>query len=148
MTETLYALGNLVILPFWGLMILLPGWRWTQRIIASPWIAAPPALLYAALLLSLVSGQGRDVQLNAPSLAAFSTAAGLAGLLNAPGAAATVWLHLLALDLFAGRWAYLDSRERGLSPWLMAPVLFFILMAGPLGLLIYLGVRTVIRRAA
>jgi hypothetical protein len=136
MTEPLFTLGNLVILPFWLLMLLLPGWAVTRRLIASPWIAAPPALLYALLLVSQLgafTGQ--------PGLAAFASAAGLASLLGTPGAAATVWLHMLALDLFAGRWAYLDSRDRGLSPWLASPLLFLILMAGPLGLLLYLIVR-------
>jgi hypothetical protein len=136
MTDSLYALGNVIILPFWLLMILLPTWPLTRRVIASPWIAAPPALLYALLLLSQLgtfTGQ--------PGFAAFASAAGLASLLAAPGPAATVWLHLLALDLFAGRWAYLDSRDRGLSPWLVSPLLFLILMAGPFGLLVYLLVR-------
>jgi hypothetical protein len=46
-------------------------------------------------------------------------------------------------------WA-LDSRERGLSAWLMAPVLFPVLMVGPLGLLVYLVLRglTMRRRGA
>src|SRR4029077_8422390 len=40
MIETLFQISNILVLPFWLVMIALPHWRWTQRIIASPWIAA------------------------------------------------------------------------------------------------------------
>jgi hypothetical protein len=50
-------------------------------------------------------------------------------------------VHFLAFDLFVGRWAYLDSRQRGTSAWIVSPILFLILMVGPLGLLLYLFVR-------
>ena len=56
------------------------------------------------------------------------------------------WIHFLAFDLFVGRWAYLDSRERGLSAWLVSPILVFIFMAGPLGLLMYLTARWIAGR--
>jgi len=52
-------------------------------------------------------------------------------------------VHFLAFDLFVGRWIYLDSRRRQVSPWLMAPLLFLTLMLGPAGLLLYLAVRPV-----
>ena len=39
-----------------------------------------------------------------------------------------------------------QRHERAISPWLMAPLLFLILMVGPLGLLLYLITREVIAR--
>jgi hypothetical protein len=69
------------------------------------------------------------------------TLAGIAALLGTPAGATVGWVHFLAFDLFVGRWAYLDSRERKISAWLVSPTLFFILMTGPLGLLLYLTVR-------
>ncbi|MEX1368657.1 MAG: abscisic acid-deficient protein Aba4 family protein [Nannocystaceae bacterium] len=51
------------------------------------------------------------------------------------------WVHFLAFDLFVGRWVLLDARERGLSSWLVSPTLVTVLMFGPLGLLLYLGLR-------
>ena len=41
----LFRLSNLLVMPFWGLMILLPRWRWTQRIMRSSWVSAAPALV-------------------------------------------------------------------------------------------------------
>jgi ABA4-like protein len=49
---------------------------------------------------------------------------------------------MIAFDLFVGRWSWLDSRERGVPALVMAPVLLFTILLGPLGLLVYLALRT------
>src|SRR5215468_1461147 len=116
-------------------MILLPRWRWTQRIMRSPWVSAAPALLYVALVLPRFGTIWPAVTK--------PTVVGIAALLGSPEGATIAWVHFLAFDLFIGRWIYLDSRERRLSALLMAPILFFTLMLGPLGFLTYLVVRTV-----
>lgn len=133
--ETLFTLGNLLALPFWLLMIVLPHWRWTLRIMRSPLVIALPALLYAALVLPQI-GDLLPALMN-------PTLSGVAGLLGTPGGALIGWIHFLAFDLFVGRWAYLDSRASAISTWLMAAVLFAILMFGPLGFVIYLLVRAI-----
>ncbi len=131
--EQLFQISNLLVMPFWALMILTPRWRWTRRIVGSLWIVVPPALLYAALVLP---GMGQLL----PALANPSLA-GIATLLGLPSGAVIGWIHFLAFDLFVGRWVYLDSQERGISPWLVSPALFFVLMFGPFGLLLYLLLR-------
>ena len=131
--ETVFSLSSLLVMPFWFLMIVLPTWKWTGRILSSPWIIAPAAALYVALVLPGVL-EILPAVMN-PELES------IAASLGTPAGATIAWVHFLAFDLFVGRWAYLDSRERGISPWLMAPVLFFVLMLGPLGFLMYLGVR-------
>lgn len=135
----LFSLINLTVMHFWALMILLPRWRVTRRIMESPLVAALPALIYAALVLPRAG----------PIFAAVSNPdlAGIAALLGTPEGATIAWAHFLAFDLLAGRWAYLDSRERGVSALLMAPVQFLILMLGPLGFLLYLGVRAAYQAA-
>ena len=47
----IFRLSNLLVLPFWGLMILLPRWRWTERIMRSPSVSVAAALFYVALVL-------------------------------------------------------------------------------------------------
>ncbi len=136
--ETLFNLSNLLIMPFWLLMILLPGWRWTQRIMRTLWPNVVLAGIYTVVLLSQI-GDAAGSLLN-PSLD------GIASLLGTPAGAAAGWVHFLAFDLFVGRWAYLDSRTRGISARLVAPTLFFILMAGPMGLLLYLALRLIWQR--
>src|ERR1700757_3524413 len=131
----LFRLSNLMVLPFWALMILLPRWRSTGRIMRSPFVSAAPALLYAALVLPRLDAIW-------PAIAR-PTLPGIAALLGSPEGATIAWVHFLAFDLFIGRWIVLDSQERRLSPLLTAPVLFLTLMLGPLGFLIYLAIRSV-----
>lgn len=131
--ELIFSLSNLLVLPFWFLMIALPHWSWTKRIISSSWIVAPVALLYVVLVLPQAGGL--LLSLANPSLD------GIAGLIGTPAGATIGWAHFLAFDLFVGRWAYLDSRKREISAWVMAPILFFVLMLGPVGFLAYLVVR-------
>ena len=49
--STLFRVSNLLVLPFWALLILLPRWRWTARIMRSPFVSAAPAALYGALVV-------------------------------------------------------------------------------------------------
>ena len=116
--------------PFWLLMIVAPHWRWTRRIMQSPLVIAPIAIVYVMLILPLTS------QLLSASLS--PTLDTIAAFLGTDHGATAAWAHLLAFDLFVGRWAYLDSRERNLSAWIVSPVLCFVLMVGPLGFLLYL----------
>jgi hypothetical protein len=131
--ETLFALTSLPVLPLWALMILLPRWSWTQRIIRSPLIALAPALIYIVLVLPRVGEVWSAV--SGPELA------GIAALLGTPAGAAISWAHFLAFDLLVGRWIFLDSRERGVNAVLMAPLLYLTLMLGPVGFVLYLIVR-------
>ncbi len=131
----LFRLSNLLVLPFWALMILLPRWRWTACILRSPFVSAAPALIYAALVLPRLDTIW-------PAIAR-PTLNGVAALLGSPEGATIAWVHFLAFDLFVGRWIYLDSQERRLSALLTAPVLFLTLMLGPLGFLLYLVIRAV-----
>lgn len=139
MMATLFDASFLLVAPFWLLMIALPGWRVTQRVIASPWIAAPAAALYLALVLPGLPGVLGAV--SSPSLEA------IAPLLGTPEGATVAWVHFLAFDLFVGRWVYLDARERGITPWLTSPLLLLTLMLGPTGFLGHLLVRNRFRAA-
>ncbi|WP_437577788.1 ABA4-like family protein [Sorangium sp. So ce887] len=138
--DGIFGLSNFLVLPFWGLMIFLPRYRWTRRIMESPLVIVAPALLYTALVFPAI----REVLpiVNRPSLPA------VASLLGSPAGATIGWVHFLAFDLFVGRWVYLDSRDREISPWLMAPVLYLTLMLGPMGFLLYLAVRAMAARSA
>ncbi|WP_437793784.1 ABA4-like family protein [Sorangium sp. So ce693] len=140
MMDKVFGLSGLLVLPFWFLMIFLPRARWTRRIMESPLVVVAPALLYTALVLPAI-GEVLPI-VNQPSLAA------VAPLLGSPAGATIGWVHFLTFDLFVGRWVYLDSRDRDISPWLMAPVLYLTLMLGPMGFSLYLAVRAIADRSA
>lgn len=137
--ETFFTLANLLVMPFWLLMIFVPRWRLTERLLRSPLAAAPPALLYAALMLPRLAEHVPT--LLRPELHA------VAALLGTEAGATLGWAHFLAFDLFVGRWIYLDSRRRGVTAWLAGPVLFLTLLLGPIGFLLHLGLRRLLGRA-
>jgi len=133
--DIVLRLSNFLVLPFWALMILLPRWRWTERIVRSPLVSFAPAAIYVTLVFPLLKEVGPAV--------VRPTLNGVAALLGSPAGATIAWVHFLAFDLFVGRWIYLDSRERQVSVWFMAPLLLLTLMLGPAGFLLYLAVRTI-----
>ncbi len=133
MTGALFSLTFAVAAPFWALMILAPGWSWTRRIIASPLIVLPVVLIYAVLVIPAFG----DVF---PAVAS-PTLAGIRDLLGTADGAAAAWAHMIAFDLFVGRWTWLDARDRGIPALVTAPVLLLTILLGPLGLLAYLLIR-------
>jgi len=135
MLSQLFSLSGLLVLPFWFAMIVLPRWNVTQRVMQSPLPSVGAAALYLVLVLPRL-GEILPV-VSGGSLAA------VAALLGSPMGATIGWVHFLAFDLFVGRWAYLDSSQRGVHPLVMAPVLLCVFMLGPIGYLFYLGVRAV-----
>lgn len=139
MTETLFQIVNLAVLPFWAMMIFLPRWTWTRRILVQPYFLLPWAVLYVILVVpGLLDVLPTLLQ---PTLESIST------LLGKPEAALIGWIHFLVFDLFVGRWIYRESRERNLSAWLISPILFLTLMLGPAGLMAYLAIRPLSRAA-
>ena len=111
--------------------MVAPRWSWTARIVSSPWSTLPAALLYAVLVAPLIPSSFADI--------ANPTLDGIVALLSTPRGATVAWVHFLAFDYFVGRWAYLDARERGVPALLMSPILFVVLMFGPLGYCLYLA---------
>lgn len=133
MTGTLFTLTFALAAPFWALMILLPRWSWTTRILTSPLIVLPVLAIYAVLVIPALG----DVL----PVVTSPTLSGLRDLLGTANGAAAAWAHMIAFDLFVGRWAWLDSRERKVPALVMAPVLVLTILLGPLGLAAYLAVR-------
>ena len=133
--ETLFAWTFPLAAPFWALMILAPGWSVTRRVIGSPLIILPSALVYALLVLPQLSTFLPAVA--DPSLG------GVSALLGGPVGAAAGWAHFIAFDLFVGRWMYLEGRRLNVHPLVMAPVLVITILLAPVGLPLFLIVRKV-----
>ncbi len=93
----LFTAANLFVLPFWALMIILPNWDWTRRILSSylPFVVLD--LVYGFLFLSSVNAETAQALAN-PQLA------DIARFFSQEQAAATGWVHFLLMDLFVGRW--------------------------------------------
>lgn len=129
----LFALANALPLAGWSALCFAPLGR-TVLVAAARVVAAGLAVGYAVLVgLALARGGGP-----APDL---TTLAGLARAFSDPHVMLVGWVHYLALDLWTGAWEAEDAGRRGLSHWLLLPCLALTFLAGPIGLLLYLGIR-------
>jgi hypothetical protein len=138
MTELLFSITFLLAAPFWALMIFAPKWGVTGKVIASPLVVVPPALVY--LVLAVANLPELWAAVSAPSLGP------LAEFLGTPEGTALGWAHFIAWDLFVGRWMYRRSRELEIHPLVMAPILLVTILASPVGLLLFLPVRALRER--
>ncbi|MFM2307986.1 MAG: hypothetical protein RLY87_106 [Chloroflexota bacterium] len=134
----LFQLSNLLVIPFWLVMIALPKWSWTLKIMRSHAVVLPIAVLYSVLVVPNLATILPD--LANPTLPVVQQ------LLSSDSGATTAWIHFLAFDLWTGRWAFLDAQESTLPVWLMSLLLVCIFMVGPFGLLLYVVVRWVAAR--
>lgn len=132
----LFSYGFPLVAPFWFLIIVLPFWNVTERMMRSPWVILGPALLYVMVALPSAG----DI------LGAFSppTVENVSSLLATPLGTTAAWQHFLAFDLFVARWAYLDSRANRIPWFLVSPLLYLVLMLGPVGFVGYLLLRTLV----
>ena len=119
--------------PFWFLMALRPHAAVTHRLMRTPWPVIGIGLVYASLVLPNV-GAILETLLS-PTLAAISAS------LATPEGSLAVWLHVLAFDLLAGRFIWLDGLSRGVGAPLRIASLTLALMFGPIGLLLHLALR-------
>ena len=121
----LFDIANIFVLPFWVLMIFLPKWKLTRQIMESylPFVVLAGAYLY--LFVNSITPENAAALSN-PQLA------DIARFLGDETAAATGWIHFLVMDLFVGRWIYLEGQKTGI--WTFHS-LSLCLFAGPLGLL-------------
>lgn len=140
MTQTLFDLTFYLAVPFWVLMIFVPGWSWTKRIIGTPLIILPPLVPYFVLLAPIF----RDfaAAMLRPSLSRVND------VVSTVEGTAALWAHLVAFDLFIGRWMYFDSRDKGIHPLAMAPVMVLTILLSPIGVVVYLILRSVAGRSS
>lgn len=136
--DTIFTLTFVAVAPIWLLLLIGPWWRPALRIVTEPWVYAPLAIVY----LVLVAGVLADfvATFSAPDLASVQE------FVTADRGTTIVWAHLLVFDVFVGRWIVLDAVDRGVPHLAVLPCLLLTLAAGPVGLLVYLVVRTIVAR--
>ena len=117
----------------WLVLLLLPR-RW-------PWLLAVPryiipfglSLLYAGLVMAhffTVDGGG------------YGSLAQVKVLLSKDEMLLAGWVHYLAFDLFIGGWIAVNADKLGVNRLVQAPILIATFMFGPVGLALFLAMRT------
>ncbi len=129
--ETLFAICNTLVLPGWLLLVVMPRWKWTTKVITSVMMPFLFALVYLYLVLVYFG----------KSEGGFGSLAGVTELFQNPYILLAGWLHYLAFDLFVGSWEVRDAQRLGMSHWLVIPCLGLTFMFGPIGLGLYFMIR-------
>lgn len=134
--ETIFSVANTTALLSWILIAAAPKWKFTRVVVVS---GAIPLLLSAAYLVLVVTFFGS-------AEGGFGSLADVMKLFTNEWAVLAGWIHYLAFDLFVGIWEVRDAEEQGISHWLLIPCLFFTFMLGPIGLLMYTGLRFALKK--
>ena len=134
--EQLFSLCGALVLPGWLLLVFLPRWRWSARLVCPVVI---PLLLAAVYLWLVATTFGRTP-------GGFGSLAEVAQLFQNPWVLLAGWIHYLAFDLFVGAWEVRDAQRTGLHHLLVVPCLVLTFLFGPVGLLLYFALRAALRR--
>jgi hypothetical protein len=138
MWDTVFGAANLLALVMWAALVLLP--RWPALLSAILYLGVGLlCLAYATGIIGILSGGFDPGGARAP--VDFSTIAGVRAIFASDGGATIGWIHYLAFDLFTGLWIARDADAKKFSRLIQAPILLATFMAGPLGLLLWLGIR-------
>lgn len=135
MWDTVFAIANALALVMWVALVFLP--RWPALLAAMLYLGVGLlSAAYAVFLIAVVTGiapggEGGD----------FSSIEGVRQIFSSDAGVTIGWIHYLAFDLFVGLWIARDADAKGFSRLVQAPILFATLMAGPLGLFLWLAIR-------
>jgi len=129
--ELVFSVCNALVIPGWLLLAILPRAKWATGLVAPVMIPGGLAVVYLVLIVTnFGSGEGD-----------FMSLAGVGGLFANPWVLTAGWIHYLAFDLFIGAWEVRDSQRLGIRHVYVLPCLAFTFLLGPIGLLMYLGLR-------
>jgi hypothetical protein len=121
----------LIFLP-WLLLIALPNWRYTEPIaFGAAFLLLAVAAWFTFMYLASGGAEGSSV---------FSLD-GLTNLFRSKQMLLTGWLNYLSFCLLVGIWQVHDARQAQIPHWLLIAPLLVTLVAGPVGVLLYLLLR-------
>jgi len=131
--DQMFGLAGQAAMIGWLILLLLPR-RW-------PWLIAIPryvipfglSLLYAGLAMT------RFFQIEGGGYGSLDEVAVLLGDREMLLAG---WVHYLAFDLFIGGWIAVQCDKVGITRLLQAPILVLTFMFGPVGLALFMAMRT------
>lgn len=140
--DTAWTLVHVPMALGWLALLILPRRPLTLSFILFACVGAL-CLAYAIMFAGLFGGWMDPVRVAGagPANLFDYDIAGVRNLFLSDGGTLLGWTHYLAFDLFVGLWIARDGDGKGVSRWVQAPILLVTLMAGPIGLLLWLAVR-------
>jgi hypothetical protein len=141
MAQTFFQVTNTVALVAWIALAVFPGRRLVSGLLCAAVVPGLLAVAYACVI-------GWKLAANGPPAEDVMTLAGLREIFGDDWVFAAAWTHYLAFDLVVGAWIARDSVRLGI-PWPLRTVaLVLTFLAGPVGFLVHLVGRVLLRREA
>ena len=142
MWHSLFVLTNIVALACWAMLAFLPRRPIVMAAVLFFGVGML-CLVYAGMFVALFGGLADPMRIaGAPPADIINyTLPGLRALFMSDGGIVLGWTHYLAFDLFVGQWIARDADNKGVHRLVQLPILSITLMAGPIGLLLWLVVR-------
>ena len=139
MADTFFQATNTLALLAWIMLVLFPGRRPVSGVLCAVIVPAALALAYTGVI-------GWKLATNGPPPGDVMTLAGLREVFSDDWVFAAAWTHYLVFDMVVGAWIARDSVKRGM-PWVLRTLaLVLTFLAGPVGFLIHVVGRGVLRR--
>lgn len=140
MSQSFFQITNTVALLAWIALVLFPA----RRIVSGVLCAIVVPGLLAACYFAVIAWKLAENGLPKEDL---TTIAGLRNVFGDDWVLAAAWTHYLVFDMVVGGWIARDAVRLGI-PWpLRSLALLLTFLAGPVGFLIHLVSRFVLRRA-
>ncbi len=130
--EPIFSFANTFVLIGWILLIVAFRWKYTLTLVRLG-VVFLLSVLYTILIITHFGD----------SEGGFGSLAEVSQLFENPWSLLAGWVHYLAFDLFVGSWEVENAQKLGISHWFIIPCLLFTFLLGPIGLLLYLILRTV-----
>ena len=132
--DLLFSLVNISVMPAWALLILAPKWSITDKLVHSMFYPLLLGGVYSVGMVLAYMGHGAEG-------GGFTSIDGVRTLFSEDIGMIIGWTHFLVFDLFIGAWEARDARSRGFKHWMLIPCLLLTFILGPIGLVLYLGLR-------
>ena len=134
--DQIFQITSQLVLPGWLLLLFASNWKWTSRIVIGIVVTILSAM-YAFFVFQAI---------NLSELSNFGSLQGVMELFTDPLSVTVGWIHYLAFDLLVGWLIVFDARREGINRWLLIPCLFFTFMLGPVGFLLYMLLRLLLKK--
>jgi hypothetical protein len=137
--QRLFEVTNTVALVAWIALIAFPGRRFVSHLLCAVLVPGLLAACYAAVI-------GWKLASGGPPPDDLMTLAGLRAAFADDWVFAAAWTHYLVFDMVVGAWIARDAVRLGI-PWPLRTVaLGLTFLAGPVGFLLHLATRAVLRQ--
>lgn len=149
LSTVFFILINLVVSPFYLLIIVAPRRAGTRQVLKSVWPLALPAFVHVAFIAAILAlsrpnvvGLWQKLYIE-HGMFSSTTVEFLSQLYGTYPEFAILhgWVHIVVGDMFMARWAYLDALTRHTPSWLISFVALLIVFTGPIGVIFYLILR-------